>query len=82
CDVAEAAVIAVPDPRWGERPLLVIMPRPGCRPEPEALIALLAGQFPKWMLPGEIVTIDEMPHTATGKIMKTRLRELFCARNA
>ncbi len=82
CDVAEAAVIAVPDPRWGERPLLVIMPRPGCRPEREALIALLAGQFPKWMLPGEIVTIDEMPHTATGKIMKTRLRELFCARNA
>ena len=82
CDVAEAAVIAIPDPRWGERPLLVIMPRPGCRPEPEALIALLAGQFPKWMLPGEIVTIDEMPHTATGKIMKTRLRELFCARNA
>jgi fatty-acyl-CoA synthase len=82
CDVAEAAVIAVPDPRWGERPLLVIMPRPGCRPEREALIALLARQFPKWMLPGEIVTIDEMPHTATGKIMKTRLRELFCARNA
>ncbi len=78
CDVAEAAVIAIPDPRWGERPLLVVMPRTGCRPDPEALIALLAGQFPKWMLPGEIVTIDEMPHTATGKIMKTRLRELFC----
>ncbi len=76
--VAEAAVIAIPDPRWGERPLLIVMPRPGCRLEPEALIALLADQFPKWMLPGEIVTIDEMPHTATGKIMKTRLRELFC----
>ena len=80
CDVAEAAVIAIPDEHWGERPLLVVMPRPGCRPEPEALIALLAGQFPKWMLPGEVVTIDEMPHTATGKIMKTRLRELFCTR--
>ena len=78
CDVAEAAVIAIPDEHWGERPLLVVMPRPGCRPEPDALIALLAGQFPKWMLPDEVVTIDEMPHTATGKIMKTRLRELFC----
>ncbi len=79
-DVAEAAVIAVPDPRWGERPLLVVMPRPGCRPDRHQLIDLLARQFPKWMLPDEIVYIDEMPHTATGKIMKTRLREMFCER--
>ena len=76
--VAEAAVIAIPDPRWGERPLLVVMPRPGCRPERASLIELLARQFPKWMLPDEVVCIDEMPHTATGKIMKTRLREMFC----
>jgi 3-(methylthio)propionyl---CoA ligase len=76
--VAEAAVIAVPDPRWGERPLLIVTPRPGCRPERDSLIALLARQFPKWMLPEDVVYIDEMPHTATGKIMKTRLRELFC----
>jgi 3-(methylthio)propionyl---CoA ligase len=80
-DVAEAAVIAVPDPRWGERPLLVVMPRPGCKPDRDALIALLAGQFPKWMLPDDVVCIDEMPHTATGKIMKTRLREMFCPRD-
>jgi 3-(methylthio)propionyl---CoA ligase len=79
-DVAEAAVIAVPDPRWGERPLLIVMPRPGCRPERDALIELLARQFPKWMLPENVVCIDEMPHTATGKIMKTRLREMFCQR--
>ncbi len=77
-DVAEAAVIAVPDPRWGERPLLIVAPRPGRRPERQALIEFLARQFPKWMLPDEVVCIDEMPHTATGKIMKTRLRELFC----
>ncbi|HTV45493.1 MAG TPA: long-chain-fatty-acid--CoA ligase [Stellaceae bacterium] len=77
-EVAEAAVIAVPDARWGERPLLIVMPRPGCRPEPDALIALLARQFPKWMLPDRVAYIDEMPHTATGKIMKTKLRELFC----
>ncbi len=80
-DVAEAAVIAVPDQHWGERPLLVVMPRPGRRPEREALIELLARQFPKWMLPDQVAYIDEMPHTATGKIMKTRLRELFCQRN-
>jgi 3-(methylthio)propionyl---CoA ligase len=79
-DVAEAAVIAVPDARWGERPLLIVMPRTGCRPERDALIELLARQFPKWMLPENVVCIDEMPHTATGKIMKTRLREMFCQR--
>jgi acyl-CoA synthetase (AMP-forming)/AMP-acid ligase II len=81
-DVAEAAVIAVPDPRWSERPLLIVMPRPGCKPDRDQLIALLAAQFPKWMLPDEVVYIDEMPHTATGKIMKTRLREMFCPRDA
>ena len=76
-EVAEAAVIAVPDARWGERPLLVVMPRPGCRPEPEALLALLSRRFPKWMLPDNVAYLDEMPHTGTGKIMKTRLREMF-----
>ncbi len=55
-DVAEAAVIAVPDPRWGERPLLIVTPRPGRRPERDQLIAFLARQFPKWMLPDEIAT--------------------------
>ncbi|MBV8738526.1 MAG: long-chain-fatty-acid--CoA ligase [Alphaproteobacteria bacterium] len=76
-DVAEAAVIAVPDARWGERPLLIVASRPGCRPEREALLELLARQFPKWMLPDEVVWVEELPHTATGKIMKTRLREMF-----
>ena len=79
-DVAEAAVIAVPDPRWGERPLLIVAPRPGCRPERDKLIAFLGQQFPRWMLPDDVATIDELPHTATGKIMKTRLREMFCPR--
>ena len=79
-DVAEAAVIAVPDARWGERPLLIVAPRPGRRPEREALLELLARQFPKWMLPDEVVWVDELPHTATGKIMKTQLREMFSPR--
>jgi 3-(methylthio)propionyl---CoA ligase len=76
-DVAEAAVIAVPHPRWGERPLLIVAPRPGCRPARNDLIALLAREFPHWMLPDDVVTVPELPHTATGKLMKTRLREMF-----
>jgi fatty-acyl-CoA synthase len=78
-DVAEAAVIAVPDPRWGERPLLIVAPQPGRRPDRQSLIELLARQFPKWMLPDEVVCVDELPHTATGKIMKSRLREMYGA---
>jgi fatty-acyl-CoA synthase len=80
-DVAEAAVIAVSHPRWGERPLLIVAPRPGCRPERDDLIAHLAGQFPRWMLPDDVAIVDELPHTATGKVMKTRLREMFAERS-
>jgi acyl-CoA synthetase (AMP-forming)/AMP-acid ligase II len=82
-DVGEAAAIAVPHPRWGERPLLIVTPRPGMppgrRPEPDALIAFLGERFPRWMLPDDVVIVDELPHTATGKVMKTRLRELYAA---
>jgi 3-(methylthio)propionyl---CoA ligase len=76
-DVAEAAVIAVPHPRWGERPLLIVAPRPGRRPDRDGLLALLADQFPRWMLPEDVIVVEELPHTATGKVMKTRLREMF-----
>jgi 3-(methylthio)propionyl---CoA ligase len=76
-DVAEAAVIAVSHPRWGERPLLIVAPRADCRPERDDLIAHLAGHFPRWMLPEDVVVVEELPHTATGKVMKTRLREMF-----
>ena len=82
-DVGEAAAIAIPHPRWGERPLLIVTPRPGTpagrRPEKEALIAFLGHRFPRWMLPDDVVVLDELPHTATGKVMKTRLRELYGA---
>jgi len=82
-DVGEAAAIAIPHPRWGERPLLIVTPRPGMpagrRPEKEALIAFLGHRFPRWMLPDDVVVLDELPHTATGKVMKTRLRELYGA---
>jgi 3-(methylthio)propionyl---CoA ligase len=79
--VAEAAAIAIPHPRWGERPLLIVTPRPGIpagrRPERAALIAFLGERFPRWMLPDDVLIVDELPHTATGKVMKTRLRELY-----
>jgi fatty-acyl-CoA synthase len=78
-DVAEAAVIAIRHPRWGERPLLIVTPRPECRPECAALLAFLGERFPRWMLPEDVVVIEELPHTATGKVMKTRLRELYAA---
>jgi acyl-CoA synthetase (AMP-forming)/AMP-acid ligase II len=76
-DVAEAAVIAVPHPRWGERPLLIVAPATGRKPDRDGLIALLARDFPRWMLPDDVVVVPELPHTATGKLMKTRLREMF-----
>jgi fatty-acyl-CoA synthase len=76
-DVGEAAAIAVPHPRWGERPLLIVTPRPECRPEKDALIAFLGERFPRWMLPDDVIVLEELPHTATGKVMKTRLRELY-----
>ena len=76
-DVAEAAVIAIPDPRWAERPLLIVTPRSGRRPLRDDLLAFLAPRFPRWMLPDDVVVLDELPHTATGKLMKTRLREMF-----
>jgi acyl-CoA synthetase (AMP-forming)/AMP-acid ligase II len=82
-DVGEAAAIAVPHPRWGERPLLIVTPRAGLpqgrKPERDALIAFLAEHFPRWMLPDDVLVVNELPHTATGKIMKTRLRELYAA---
>jgi 3-(methylthio)propionyl---CoA ligase len=81
--VAEAAAIAIAHPRWGERPLLIVTPRPGLpagqRPEKDALIAFLGERFPRWMLPDDVLIVDELPHTATGKVMKTRLRELYAA---
>ena len=59
------------------RPLLIVAPRPDRHPNRERLIEFLGQQFPRWMLPDDVVVVDELPHTATGKLMKTRLREMF-----
>ncbi|MFV0475341.1 MAG: AMP-binding enzyme, partial [Pikeienuella sp.] len=64
-DVAEAAVIGLPHPKWQERPLLVVLPRAGARPDPKALRAFLAGHVAKWWLPDDIVFVDTSPLTAT-----------------
>jgi fatty-acyl-CoA synthase len=76
-DIAEAAVVGVPHPRWGERPLLVIVPKAGRAPTNESVLAFLARHLARWQLPDDIVRMAEIPHTATGKILKARLRELF-----
>jgi fatty-acyl-CoA synthase len=76
-DVAEAAVIAARHPKWDERPLLVVVPKPGRQPTKESLIAHLAPHVARWWLPDDVVIVEEIPHTATGKIQKTRLRETF-----
>ncbi len=75
--VAEAAVIAIPDDRWGERPLAAVVLREGQEASPDELREHLAQEFAKWQLPERIEFIEEIPRTATGKFKKTDLRERF-----
>jgi acyl-CoA synthetase (AMP-forming)/AMP-acid ligase II len=79
-DVAEAAAIAVPHEKWGERPLLIVVARPGCAPEPNALREFCRGKLPDWSLPDRVVIADSIPHGATGKILKTELRKIYAGR--
>ena len=76
-DVAEAAVIGVPHPRWDERPLLIIVRKEGRSPAAADILAYLQDKIAKWWMPDEVVFVDEIPHTATGKIQKTALRLQF-----
>ena len=75
--VAEAAVIAIPDDRWGERPLAVVAMREGANANPDELREHLSKQFAKWQLPDRFEFVEEIPRTATGKFKKTELRERF-----
>ena len=75
--VAEAAVIAVPDEKWGERPLAAVVLRDGMQAAPDELRAHLGSQFAKWQLPDRIEFVEAIPRTATGKFKKTALRERF-----
>jgi 3-(methylthio)propionyl---CoA ligase len=76
-DVAEAAVIGIAHPKWDERPLLVVVPRPGVRPDAAAIIDYLRPRVAKWWLPDAVEFRESLPHTATGKLLKTQLREDF-----
>jgi len=76
-DVAEAAVIGVPHPKWGERPLLVVVRKPGREPSADDILAFMEGKVAKWWMPDDVAFVAEIPHTATGKIQKTVLRAQF-----
>ncbi|MBO0902953.1 long-chain-fatty-acid--CoA ligase [Jiella sonneratiae] len=76
-DVAEAAVIGLAHPKWDERPLLVCVRKQGREPSKADLLAFLEGKIAKWWMPDDVVFVEEIPHTAAGKIRKTALREEF-----
>jgi acyl-CoA synthetase (AMP-forming)/AMP-acid ligase II len=75
--VAEAAVIGIPHPKWDERPMLVVVLKPGAQATKDELLAFLTGKIAKWWMPDEVAFVSDIPHTATGKIQKTVLRERF-----
>jgi 3-(methylthio)propionyl---CoA ligase len=76
-DVFEAAVIAVHHSVWQERPLLLIQPKPGREPGKESILEFLSSRIAKWWLPDDVVFVDSLPHTATGKLLKTELRARY-----
>jgi fatty-acyl-CoA synthase len=77
--VSEAAVIAIPDAKWSERPLAIVVLRQGAAATPDELRAYLAPRFAKWWLPDGFAFVDEIPKTSAGKFLKTALRERFAA---
>lgn len=76
-DIAEAAVIGLAHPKWDERPLLVVVANAGAEPAKDDILDYLKDKVAKWWLPDDVVFVDEIPHTATGKILKTALRDRF-----
>jgi fatty-acyl-CoA synthase len=75
--VAEAAVIGLPHPKWSERPLLIVVREPGSDVDKKAVLAYLDGKIARWWMPDDVVFVDTIPHTATGKIQKMELRKQF-----
>jgi acyl-CoA synthetase (AMP-forming)/AMP-acid ligase II len=76
-DVAEAAVIGIAHKKWDERPLLIIVPKKDKKPSKQDILNFMEGKIAKWWMPDDVIFVDEIPHTATGKILKTALREKF-----
>jgi fatty-acyl-CoA synthase len=75
--VAEAAVIGIRHPKWDERPLLIIVLKKDQTASKDELLGFLQGKIAKWWMPDDVVIVDDIPHTATGKIQKITLRERF-----
>jgi 3-(methylthio)propionyl---CoA ligase len=75
--VMDAAVIAARHARWQERPLLLVHRRQGAEVTKDEILAFLSDKIAKWWLPDDVVFVDGLPHTATGKLLKTRLREQY-----
>ncbi|MFI8067500.1 long-chain fatty acid--CoA ligase [Streptomyces sp. NPDC086033] len=76
-DIAECAVIGVPDDKWGEVPRAVVVPREGSAPDPDEVLASLAGRLAKYKIPKSVVIADGLPRTASGKLLKSRVRKRF-----
>jgi fatty-acyl-CoA synthase len=75
--VAEAAVIGVAHPKWDERPLLLVRQKEGAIVTKAEVLAYLEGKIAKWWTPDDVLVVDDLPHTATGKLLKTELRERY-----
>jgi fatty-acyl-CoA synthase len=75
--VAEAAIVAVPHPKWQERPLALVVLRNGAAEDESELRTHLASTFAKWQLPDDFVFVSELPHTSTGKLLKSELRRIY-----
>ncbi|SVD24141.1 uncharacterized protein METZ01_LOCUS376995, partial [marine metagenome] len=77
--VAECAVIGVSHPKWDERPLLVVVREAGSKVTQEELLKFFVRRTAKWWIPDDVVFVKELPHTPTGKVLKTKLRKDFAA---
>jgi fatty-acyl-CoA synthase len=75
--VAMAACIGIPHPKWDERPLLVVVKKPGADLTREELLAFYEGKVAKWQVPDDVAFVDAIPLGATGKMQKMKLREQF-----
>lgn len=76
-DVAEAAVIGIAHPKWDERPLLIVVRKEGREVSKETVLGFMEGKIARWWMPDDVAFVTEIPHTATGKIQKMKLRETF-----
>jgi acyl-CoA synthetase (AMP-forming)/AMP-acid ligase II len=77
--VAMAACIALPHPKWDERPLLVVVRKPGVDVSRDEMLAFYQGKVAKWQIPDDVVFVESIPLGATGKMQKVKLREQFKA---